>query len=41
MGSPLVQLNLTFMNSKRHCQGHPNLEALYLINETRYDMCYY
>ncbi len=28
MGSPLVQLHLTFVNLKGDCQGHPDFEVL-------------
>ncbi len=33
MESPLVQLHLTFLNLKGHCQGHSNFEGLYLMKE--------
>ena len=33
MESPLVQLHLTFMNLKGHCQGHSDFEGLYLVKE--------
>ena len=33
MESPLVQLHLTFMNLKGHCQGYSDFEGLYLVKE--------
>ena len=33
MESLLVQLHLTFVNLKGHCQGHSDFEGLYLVNE--------
>ncbi len=33
MESPLMQLHLTFVNLKGHCQGHSDLEGLYLEKE--------
>ncbi len=33
MESPLVQLPLTFVNFKGHCEGHSDFEGLYPIKE--------
>ncbi len=33
MDSPLVQLHLTFVNLKCHCQGQSDFEGLYLVKE--------
>ncbi len=33
VGSPFVQLHLTFVNLKGHCQGHSDSKGLYLVKE--------
>ena len=33
MGSPLVRLYLTLVTLKGQCQGHSDLEGLYLVKE--------
>ncbi len=32
-GGPLVQLHLSFVNLKGHCQGYSDFKGLYLVKE--------
>ncbi len=40
MGSPVAPSHLTFILQEQ-CQGYQNLEALYLVKEPSYALCYY
>ncbi len=41
MGSQTAPLDLTLSDLKGQIQGHPYFEALYLVKEPSWALCYY
>ncbi len=41
VGTPTAPLDLTLCHLESQIHGHSNFEALYLIKQHRYTICYY